>query len=58
MGFNQATVVTGEYVRQNVTENQEGVELHLDMQFIDVNVSLYAVEFIFSLKTVLTYLDV
>ncbi|GME37095.1 GPI anchored cell wall protein [Neofusicoccum parvum] len=29
--------VTGEYIRRDVTEGQEGVPLHLDLQFIDVN---------------------
>jgi hypothetical protein len=29
--------VLGEFVRQNVTEGQPGVPVHLEMQFIDVN---------------------
>lgn len=29
--------VTGEKVRHDVRENQQGVDLYLDMQFIDIN---------------------
>ncbi|KAH8152579.1 uncharacterized protein LAJ45_03420 [Morchella importuna] len=29
--------VTGEYIRQDVREDQEGVDVYLDLQFIDVN---------------------
>lgn len=29
--------VLGEFIRSDVTEDQPGVPLHLDLQFIDVN---------------------
>ncbi|KAI0125607.1 Intradiol ring-cleavage dioxygenase [Xylariales sp. AK1849] len=32
--------VTGELIRQDITEGQAGVPLHLDMQFVDINTCL------------------
>ncbi|KAH8657750.1 Intradiol ring-cleavage dioxygenase [Xylariales sp. PMI_506] len=32
--------VTGEYIRQNITEGQAGVPMHIDIQFVDMNTCL------------------